>query len=172
MMTNELYHHGRLHQRWGVRNGPPYPLSSATVKKAYTKKKRGIAGVIEAHRQKKVEEKAAKAAKEEAARKAAAEKEKARKEADKERVLREGSAIEVSQYANELTNKELQDVVNRIKNRNELAKYTQQELDQGWKTVDSVMKKVGNIKDWTKTGVELWEQLDKAMKLLDSEKKK
>jgi len=25
-MKNELYHHGIIGQRWGVRNGPPYPL--------------------------------------------------------------------------------------------------------------------------------------------------
>lgn len=40
--NSELYHHGVLGQKWGVRNGPPYPLSpgahSAAEKKAgYTK---------------------------------------------------------------------------------------------------------------------------------------
>lgn len=29
-MNNELYHHGVLGQKWGVRNGPPYPLSSSS----------------------------------------------------------------------------------------------------------------------------------------------
>lgn len=28
-MPNELYHHGILGQRWGVRNGPPYPLGNS-----------------------------------------------------------------------------------------------------------------------------------------------
>lgn len=32
---NELYHYGRLHQKWGVRNGPPYPLDREAVSKAY-----------------------------------------------------------------------------------------------------------------------------------------
>lgn len=29
-MRNELYHHGIKGQRWGVRNGPPYPLNAQT----------------------------------------------------------------------------------------------------------------------------------------------
>lgn len=28
----ELEHHGRLHQKWGVKNGPPYPLDSSVTK--------------------------------------------------------------------------------------------------------------------------------------------
>lgn len=40
--TNEIYHHGILGQKWGVRNGPPYPLnaerhSQAEKKAGYTK---------------------------------------------------------------------------------------------------------------------------------------
>lgn len=32
---NELYHHGILGQKWGVRHGPPYPLdSSSGIKKS------------------------------------------------------------------------------------------------------------------------------------------
>lgn len=39
----ELYHHGILNQKWGVRNGPPYPLGggaySEAEKKAIYKKR-------------------------------------------------------------------------------------------------------------------------------------
>lgn len=31
---NELYHHGILKQRWGVRHGPPYPLSGGDYSRA------------------------------------------------------------------------------------------------------------------------------------------
>lgn len=29
MSQKELYHHGILGQKWGVKNGPPYPLNSS-----------------------------------------------------------------------------------------------------------------------------------------------
>lgn len=34
---SDLQHHGRLNQRWGIQNGPPYPLSRAIVTKVYGK---------------------------------------------------------------------------------------------------------------------------------------
>lgn len=30
---NELYHYGRLGQKWGVRNGPPYPIDHTVLRK-------------------------------------------------------------------------------------------------------------------------------------------
>ena len=32
-MRNELYHHGIEGQKWGVRNGPPYPLTKEAKRK-------------------------------------------------------------------------------------------------------------------------------------------
>lgn len=32
LYTNELYHHGIPGQKWGTKNGPPYPLDKATHK--------------------------------------------------------------------------------------------------------------------------------------------
>lgn len=39
---NELYHHGILGQKWGVKNGPPYPLSGGKVSAVRKKRKSGI----------------------------------------------------------------------------------------------------------------------------------
>lgn len=34
MTKNELYHHGILGQKWGDRNGPPYPLGASQMSRA------------------------------------------------------------------------------------------------------------------------------------------
>lgn len=154
---NELYHHGRLNQRWGVRNGPPYPLSRSTVREAYGSKRK-------AKKQEKIEREAA-------AKREAEEKEKARKAADKDRVLREGSATEVLQYKNELTPQQLNEALQRIRYINQLTEISKSEVEKGWKAIDDVMKKVGNVKDWTKTGVELWKNIDEALKLIEKNSK-
>lgn len=37
MQSNELYHHGILGQKWGVQNGPPYPIGSGEHSKSEVK---------------------------------------------------------------------------------------------------------------------------------------
>lgn len=159
---NELYHHGRLGQKWGVTNGPPYPLSRSTVSQEYgRKKKRGLLSSLRSRKEKKNNN---------------PEEERSRYEANKQRVLREGSARDILPYINELSTNDINNAVNRLKAINELQKLSdaefKKESERGWNTVNSVMKKVGNVKDWTKTGVELWENIDKAMKLWEKGQKR
>lgn len=170
MYYNELYHHGRLGQKKGVRNGPPYPLSRGVVKKAYGRK-RGISGYLQARREKKELKRLSEEEKKASERRKAEEEEKARRDADRERVLKEGTATEVFQYKNELSPQELSQALNRIKWTNELARLASEESDKGWKTIDQVMKKVGNVKDWTRTGVDFYKVLNEAIELVNKEKK-
>lgn len=88
-------------------------------------------------------------------------------DADKERVLKEGTAQEVLKYKNELTNKELNDALNRIKWTNELNSISKQEMEKGWRAVDDVMKKVGMVSNWTSTGINAYKNADQVKKIFD-----
>lgn len=41
-VSKYLSHHGIMGQSWGVRNGPPYPLSKSQQKKAYKKVRKAV----------------------------------------------------------------------------------------------------------------------------------
>ena len=52
----ELYHHGILGQKWGVQNGPPYPLDSSVSTGSKLKKilsKEGLEETIRKRREEK-----------------------------------------------------------------------------------------------------------------------
>ena len=180
-MYNELYHHGRMGQKWGERNGPPYPLSRSMVQREYSQKRRsGLSNYISEQKRKKLvkqqEQRARQIAKqqqEEESRRRAYEEAKARHDADRERVLREGTAAEVLQYVGEISNKELSDALNRVKWTNELksiaSKEAQSEINKGWNKIDKMMDKVGDVKDWAKNGAELLEAMNKIAKNINVE---
>lgn len=155
MCNNELYHHGRLGQKWGQRNGPPYPLSG-----------KGLSVYIRRRKAKKTEKLEKKQEKTETE-----EERKARQEETKQRALREGKATDLLPYIHDLTTNEIQNALKRIEWEEKLISQAlkESEAEQGWRTVNNVMKKVGDVKDWTKTGVELWKNIDDAIKLLNGE---
>ena len=126
-MTNTYYpefleHHGILGMKWGLQNGPPYPLSrqdhNKVVKKAKGEKKGNFISDMKAKSaaKKRAKKRAASLAKARAARAEKARKEAAEKKLmdDKERVLKSGSATELARYKGRLTNKELQDAWQRL----------------------------------------------------------
>lgn len=141
-MTYYISHHGIEGQQWGVRNGPPYPLSKSTSQKV--KKKRF--SFLTSKR-----------------------KNKEKKEVDpadeKRRILREGTATEVLEHIGEFSNQEIGEALNRIKWTNELKNLSKKELDAGWNNVNDLMKKVGNVKDWGRTGIDLMKVINEAMDL-------
>lgn len=168
MQYNELYHHGRLGQKWGVRNGPPYPLTRSMIGQAYGKKKRrGISGYLQRRKEKKI----AKQEEEKEKQRKAAEETQRKYDEEKARVLRQGSATEVMKYKKELTKDELRDVLDRIKWTNELSNLASSEVQDGWKKIDNIMKRVGDVRNWTGTTVGLWRNIDDLLGLMDGKKK-
>lgn len=153
---NEFIQHG------GPGSGR-YPLGSGgRPYQKFEKAKRKIGSISNYIKKKKNESAQKKVAKSKAnAEKARASAEKARAihEADRERVLKKGTAREVMRYQGELTNKELQDAFTRLNLEANIRRLSEDEKYAKVKKVDKVMKTVGDVTGWVKTGTEAYNSM-------------
>ena len=156
--NNYLMHHGILGMKWGQQNGPPYPLDSN--KHSASEKKAGWMKSLKEKSEAKKKKKKQQAALEKA-RKARAEKTRQKKlaeeyEADKQKVLTSGKASEVYKYQGAMTNKELGDAVQRIRWEKELREFSAKEQKSNFEKIDDIMKKVKDVTNWAKTGIDTY----------------
>lgn len=149
--ANELYHYG-VQGRSGR-----YPWGSGARPNQRLEKPKGRTSLANSIKQKK-EEKRKRSMLEEAKRKVEEQK---RLDADKQRVLKEGSATEVMKYKGQLTNKELQDAVQRINLENQLSRYASAEIKSNMDKLDAVVNNVKTVTNWTKAGIETYNTLAK-----------
>lgn len=128
-------HHGIIGQKWGNRNGPPYPLSgsehSAVVKSADKKSTRS--GRKLTWRQRRKAKKNLKKARAAAAQKRLDDKE-------KERLVREGSASEVYARRNDLSIEQKRRAQERLNLDDQLATLSAKELARRKSKVDKMIK--------------------------------
>ena len=160
---NYLEHHGIDGMKWGVQNGPPYPLDKEKHDRVVKKGQKKIKSLMDKHKEKETNKKKAKAraaalAKARAARAQKAAREKREKYLDdnKERVLKSGSAKELAQYKGRLSNKELQDAWNRLELEAKVLSRAQAE-DIKPDKVDEFFKKLGKITDYTNKGINAYD---------------
>ena len=161
-MTNEIYHHGIIGMKWGVRRYQPYPKgytgSGKEVGEAKVVRQRdtGINGYIRKKKQEKADAAAQKERNEQLRRAMEEEQKKRHHDADKERVLREGTATEVLKYQGELTNQELQNAVNRLNLESSLRGLSQREMKSAMDRVDEIMKTIKTGTEWAKIGTDTY----------------
>ena len=161
-MTNEIYHHGIIGMKWGVRRYQPYPKgytgSGKEVGEAKGVRQRdtGISGYIRKKKQEKADAAAQKERNEQLRRAMEEEQKKRHHDADKERVLREGTATEVLKYQGELTNQELQNAVTRLNLESSLRGLSQRETKSAMDKVDEIMKTIKTGTEWAKIGTDTY----------------
>ncbi len=173
IINGELYHHGILGQRWGERNGPPYPLRGgmhADLEMGRAKKKVGtLSGYF---KDKKLKKQRAAALEKARATRAAnikrAEEEKTRAE-QKEKVLSSGSASDLMQYKGELSADEIRRAIDRIDMERKLASYSQQEIKTTADKFEDVMKKVDRAADWAQRGIKFYNVVSKVVNAYNEE---
>ena len=76
--------------------------------------------------------------------------------ADKERVLTSGKASEIMQYQGQLSNKELNDALSRIRMERELSSFSAQEKKSNWEKADSFMNKVDKLGKYMQVGTKFY----------------
>ena len=172
--SNYLMHHGILGQRWGHKNGPPYPLDandhSSSEKKAGWMKSLSDKhkANVKKRKQKKALEKARKT-KIENAKKAA---EKQAYEDEKQKALKSGKASDILKYKGDLTNKELQDAVQRLNWEKQLKDISDKEIQTGWDKMDNIMDKAKKVTNYAETGLKAYETIEKVVKKFSNEPSK
>lgn len=171
--SNYLAHHGILGQRWGHKNGPPYPLDasdhSASEKKAGWRK--SLSTAIKDHKKKKQRQKAlakARVARTENLKKEA---ERQKYEEEKEKALKSGKASEILKYKGDLTNEQLQRAVGRLDWERRLNEISAKEVQTGWDKMDDIMNKVGKVTDYVNKGINAYNAIDRVRKIFDDREK-
>lgn len=160
--SNELYHYG-VQGRSGR-----YPWGSGARPHQRLEKPKGRTSLVESIKEKK-EEKKRKVALEEAKRKVEEQK---RLDADKDRVLKSGTALEISKYKGQISNKDLDRAIKRIELEAKLDSYAAKEIKSNMDKLDNVMKNVKSVTSWTKTGIDTYNTLAKIYNATEEGRKK
>lgn len=87
--------------------------------------------------------------------------------AEKSQVLTDSSATELLRYRDEISNKEMRDALDRIKMIRELQDISRKEINEGWSAVNDIMKKVGYVNSWVRTGTNSYYIVKNIINILD-----
>lgn len=182
--NSDLYHHGILGQKWGRRNGPPYPLGSG--KHSASEKKAGWTKSLSSGSGKKSIKKESKKnpdlkgddygsfkSKREERKKAKVEKNVKERLAEikkndpeqyeqiKKNTIRTGKASDMKYFVDDMDNQELQYAINRIESKAKLNQLSNKEVKTNWDRAKEVSEKLKIVADLTTNAANIYTNLNK-----------
>lgn len=147
--SDELYHHGILGQRWGHKNGPPYPLDSSDYSKAEKK-----AAKKSARAERRAERKEKKRLKKDFK----LEKKAAKAEEARQKILNTGSLNDIRKLRKkgQISNSEYTEVFKRLENEQKLDDFDKKKKANMAEKMNSAKNMVSTINSGSQQALQLY----------------